>query len=70
MKMQESLNKQLQEMERVKQEMKHCGTPHRNDLYKYYQKLKKEYLTAIWYLKKEENANGRKTDVCKNNSAE
>ena len=39
------------EMERVKKEMMHCGTPHRNDLYKYYQRLKREYNEAMYYLK-------------------
>ena len=49
--MDEALKKHKAEMERVKKEMMHCGTPHRNDLYKYYQRLKKEYNEALFYLK-------------------
>ena len=49
--MKNSLEQHKAEMERVKKEMQRCGSPHRNDLYKYYQKLKKEYEEAMFYLK-------------------
>lgn len=52
MKMLEQLEKQKAEMARVKKEMKRCGTPHRNDLYKYYQKLKREYNEAVYWISK------------------
>lgn len=52
MKMAEQLEKQKAEMLRVKNEMKRCGSPHRNDLYKYYQRLKKEYNEAVYWLTK------------------
>lgn len=53
-----ALERHKAEMERVKKEMQHCGTPHRNDLYKYYQKLKKEYAEALYWLSKgKENEN-------------
>ena len=50
MKMKERLVLHKKEMERVKDEMQKSGTPHRRDLYKYYQRLKKEYNEAIYWL--------------------
>ena len=47
----DKLKEHKAKMERVKREMLHCGTPHRNDLYKYYQRLKREYNEAMYYLK-------------------
>lgn len=48
--MEERLKEHKAEMERVKREMQHCGSVHRNDLYKYYQRLKKEYLECKNYI--------------------
>ena len=53
--MENTINKHKAEMDRVKKEMLHCGTPHRNDLYKYYQRLKREYKEALFYLKGDNN---------------
>ena len=50
----DALKKHKAEMNRVRLEMQTCGTPHRNDLYKYYQRLKKEYDEAIYWIRKTE----------------
>lgn len=53
--MEDRLKEHKAEMERVKREMQHCGSTHRNDLYKYYQRLKREYLECKNYIEERKN---------------
>ena len=60
--MKDILENQKKEMNRVRIEMQSCGSPHRNDLYKYYQRLKKEYDEAIYWIRKTEKEQKNETN--------
>lgn len=60
--MEDRLKEHKAEMERVKREMQRCGSVHRNDLYKYYQRLKKEYLECKNYIEERKNYDSRRNN--------